>query len=84
MFHYTSPEDPEAAFIVVNDPVGNEERIQQLTASFIVRTRSDAGTIQSRNNDYSTYDAAIRSGAQIISTDYYTPDLRWSNFQIKF
>ncbi|MFM7636382.1 MAG: Ca2+-dependent phosphoinositide-specific phospholipase C [Crocinitomicaceae bacterium] len=83
MFYYASPQDPDAAFVVMNDPVGNEEKIQHLTSTYIVRTRSDAGTLQSRNNDYSTYNAAIRSGAQIISTDYYAPDLRWSTFQIK-
>ncbi|MBM3429999.1 MAG: hypothetical protein FJX99_03325, partial [Bacteroidetes bacterium] len=83
MFYYASLQDPDAAFVVMNDPVGNEEKIQQLTSTYIVRTRSDAGTLQSRNNDYSTYKNAIRSGAQIISTDYYAPDLRWSTFQIK-
>ncbi|MFM7466707.1 MAG: Ca2+-dependent phosphoinositide-specific phospholipase C, partial [Crocinitomicaceae bacterium] len=83
MFYYASPQDPDAAFVIMNDPVGNEEKIQHLTSTYIVRTRSDAGTLHSRNNDYSTYNAAIRSGAQIISTDYYAPDLRWSTFQIK-
>ncbi|MBM3159897.1 MAG: hypothetical protein FJZ66_01065 [Bacteroidetes bacterium] len=83
MFHYALPEDPEAAFIIMNDPIGNEEIIQQLTSTYIVRTRSDAGTIQSRKNDYSMFNAAQKSGAQIISTDYYAPDFRWSTFQIK-
>jgi hypothetical protein len=84
MFHYASPNDPEAAFVIANDAIGNEEKIQALTQTYIVRTRADAGTMESRKNDYSTFNAARKSGAQIISTDYYTPDLRWSTYQIKF
>jgi hypothetical protein len=55
-----------------------------MTKKFIVRTRSDAGTIEARNNDYRRFNAAWQSGSQIISTDYYKPDKRFSDYQVKF
>lgn len=84
MFVYGNSNDENTAFILRNDPIGREIEICELTKKFIVRTRSDAGTIESRNNDYKRFNSAWQSGAQIISTDYYKPDLRLSNFQIKF
>lgn len=50
---------------------------------FIVRTRADAGTIEALENDYSRWEAAQRSGAQIITTDYYLPSQTFpSSYQI--
>ena len=37
----------------------------------MVRTRADADTREARLQDYSRLEAAIESGAQLISTDYY-------------
>jgi hypothetical protein len=84
MFVYGSPSNENTAFVLKNDPLGNEIEILELTTRYIVRTRSDAGTIEARKNDYSRFQSAWKSGAQIISTDYYKPDLRFSTFQIKF
>jgi hypothetical protein len=84
MFVYGNSTDENTAFVLRNDPIGHEKEILELTSKFIVRTRSDAGTIEARNNDYRRFNAAWQSGAQIISTDYYMPNLRFSNFQIKF
>lgn len=65
---------PEAAFIIVNDPVGNFEKIQNLVSKgYMVRTRADSGTVEARNNDYTRFEKAKTSGAQIITTDYYLP-----------
>ena len=62
----------EAAIIIINDPVKNLSTIQQLVKKgYIVRTRADADTREARTNDKTRFDAACRSGAQIISTDYY-------------
>jgi len=66
---------PEAAFMVINDPIRDLERIKEMVGlGYLVRTRSDANTTEARENDYSRFEAAIESGAQIISTDYYQPD----------
>lgn len=84
MFVYGNSNDEHTAFVLRNDPIDRENEIRELTKKFIVRTRSDAGTIEARNNDYKRFNSAWQSGAQIISTDYYKQDLRFSNFQIKF
>lgn len=83
MFVYGSPEADETAFVIKNEPIGQEEEIFLLTRKYIVRTRSDAGTIEARSNDYSRFISAWRSGAQIISTDYYRPDPLLSDFYIQ-
>ncbi|MFM7683295.1 MAG: Ca2+-dependent phosphoinositide-specific phospholipase C, partial [Bacteroidota bacterium] len=75
MFVYGNSTNEHTAFVLRNDPIGNENEILELTKNFIVRTRSDAGTIEARNNDYTRFNSAWKSGAQIISTDYYRPDL---------
>jgi Phosphoinositide phospholipase C, Ca2+-dependent len=70
--------DPDAAMMVVNDPIGDAERIRSLVADgFIVRTRADADTVQARTGDTTLRDAALTSGAQYVSTDYVFPDDRF-------
>lgn len=75
MFVDADESQPEAAIRIVNDPIGDEEKIRALVEQgFIVRTRSDADTQEARDGDYGRLIAALRSGAQIISTDYYLPE----------
>lgn len=79
------PEDhPEAAVRIVNEPRKNIGYIHRLVRSgYFVRTRSDADTREARANDRSRFLAALESGAQLISTDYYVPDPEIGNgFQI--
>jgi hypothetical protein len=67
--------DPDAAMMVVNNPVADGDRIRELVeAGFIVRTRADADTVQARSGDTTMRDAAFASGAQFVSTDYVFPD----------
>lgn len=66
---------PEAAFRIVNDPIGDFYYIQKLVrAGYLVRTRADAGTVQARTGDDSMKKAALASGAHFVSTDYYRPN----------
>jgi hypothetical protein len=83
MFVYSPPNGENTAFVVKNEPIGHEQEIEALTHHYIVRTRSDAGTLEARATDYTRFNAAIKSGAQIISTDYYKPDPRLGSFVIK-
>ncbi|MBS9462791.1 phosphatidylinositol-specific phospholipase C1-like protein [Flagellimonas sp. 389] len=78
--------NPEAAFRIINDPIKNFDYIKTLVAKgYLVRTRADAGTKEARSNDYTRFEKAKASGAQIISTDYYIPTTLFSsNFQIYF
>ena len=78
LFTPSTPGQPDAAFLKDNDPVGPDglewQRIQgYVAAGYVVRTRADADTLQARANDTTMRDAAIRSGAQWVSTDYPTP-----------
>ena len=59
----------------MNEPQKDWNYIQYLVRSgYIVRTRADADTVEARKGDYSRWKAALISGAQIISTDYYEAD----------
>jgi hypothetical protein len=70
-------------FSKLNDPVGDAERIAEaLARGDIVRTRADAETVQSRENDPTNRDAALASGAQLVSTDYLVADTRFSDYVV--
>lgn len=84
MFYYGEPNDVNTAFLLRNHSQGIESSISEHSGKFIIRTRSDAGTVQSRDNDYLMWESALNSNAQIISTDYYKPDIRWSSYKVGF
>lgn len=72
MFGYYPETAPEASIFNIQDPRGQEDRIRRLVREgFLVRTRADADTREARANDRHRLDAAIGSGAQFVSTDYY-------------
>ncbi|CAN5360322.1 phosphatidylinositol-specific phospholipase C1-like protein [soil metagenome] len=72
MFGWFDEAEPEAALFNIQDPVKEAERIRRLTAlGFLVRTRSDADTKEARTRDGCRMKAALASGAQFVSTDYY-------------
>jgi Phosphoinositide phospholipase C, Ca2+-dependent len=73
MFVTAEEDSPAAAVVKVDDP--DEARIQQLVRdNFIVRTRADADVVEARANDVARRELALRSGAQIVSTDFPVPD----------
>ncbi|MBD0777410.1 hypothetical protein HPE56_06370 [Maribacter sp. ANRC-HE7] len=78
--------NPEAAFRIINNPIRDFDYIQELVAKgYMVRTRADAATKEARNNDYSKFEKAKASGAQVISTDYYIPSqLFKSDYKVIF
>ena len=78
--------NPNAAFRIMNDPIKDFEKIQELVdLGYLVRTRADAGTEEARTNDYNRFEKAKASGAQIITTDYYVPSTLFeSEFKIGF
>lgn len=85
MFVNANPGTDASAFVILNDPVTYQDSISSLVKKgYIVRTRADADTREARMNDYERFNAAMASGAQIISTDYYLPDKRLdNNYHIK-
>ncbi len=78
--------NPEAAFRIVNDPIADFDKIKELVAlGYMVRTRADADTKEARTNDYSKFEKAKASGAQVITTDYYIPSrLFESDYKVIF
>ncbi|MFT8674871.1 phosphatidylinositol-specific phospholipase C1-like protein [Acetobacter sp.] len=94
------PGDPDAAYTEANEgfvgQAGNGSaevnnttalhEIQDLVKQgYLVRTRSDANTVEARQNDPARRNVAFQSGAQIISTDYpsFEP-APWHNFTVAF
>jgi len=83
LFTNAEPGQPDAAFIEEND--GSPETIAVLVKQgYLVRTRADADTKEARSGDVSRRDAALRSGAQIVSTDYpaFEPS-PWTSYQVR-
>lgn len=75
---------PAAGYITLNEPKEQAARIAAaVKAGLIVRTRADADTREARTNDTSRQAAAFASGAQYVSTDYMTPDVRFGPYVAK-
>jgi hypothetical protein len=84
MFTTATPGQPDAAFVQIGDPRGaNLDAIQALVAQgYLVRTRSDVPTLEARSGDTSRRDAALASGAQLVSTDYAWESPFGSGYQV--
>lgn len=83
-FVYGNTENPDCIFLLYDDPLQYEELTKQMRSSHMIRTRTDAGTIEARANDYSRLTKALEIGAQILSTDYYKKDPNIGPFVIPF
>ena len=83
MFVSVDETNPAAAFLKLNNPVSDFAKIQRaVKQGFLVRTRADSDTRESRNNDGTKRDMALASGAQFVSTDYPEPDERFSDYRL--
>ncbi|TCD12034.1 hypothetical protein EZ449_03140 [Pedobacter frigidisoli] len=84
MFTNAEAGTPEAALMIRNNP--KDTQIPELVKKgYIIRTRADADTKQARRNDRSDFEAACKSGAQIITTDYYKRSTHFkSDYAISF
>ena len=78
--------NPEAGFRIINDPISNETYIQDLVRKgYLIRTRADSDTKEARTGDYTKFEKAKASGAQVISTDYYIPSRLFpSEYKVNF
>lgn len=86
LFVNDKPGTPESAFLIINNPKRGFEKINSLAAKgYLIRTRADADTKEARNNDYSMFEAAKNSAAQVITTDYYLPSTYFrSTYKVVF
>jgi hypothetical protein len=91
MFVNARPGAPHAAVVLAGNPVKDGAAIADLVRrGYMVRTMADAGTVQARTGDATAREAALASGAQIVTTDYYRPDPRgdtpgsgWTNYSVR-
>jgi hypothetical protein len=86
IFTNAEPGSPDAAFTEQNDPLKDPALIPGLVKKgYLVRARTDADTVQGRSGDTKMRDAAMASGAQILSSDYYFGEkASWSGFSVNF
>ena len=74
MFVYGEDGGPLNAIRNVPDPVTGEAEIRRLVAAgYLVRTQADEDGLEARIGDTTRVQAALRSGAQLISTNYPRP-----------
>lgn len=86
LFADAEPGTPEAAIHILNNAKKDLATIKALVQKgYIIRTRADSDTQEARRNDKSSFAAAMQSGAQIISTDYYRPSTHFkSSYVVSF
>lgn len=71
LFPLVGVNEPYSAFVIMNDPIGGEAAILDAVSNgFLVRTRADSDSVEPTAGDTARLEAALRSGAQFISTDY--------------
>jgi hypothetical protein len=84
LFTNATPGQPDAAFVEQNE--GSPATIDDLVKrGYIVRARADEGTVAARTNDTTRRDELLRSGAQMISTDYpLSEPSKWTGYSVGF
>jgi Phosphoinositide phospholipase C, Ca2+-dependent len=71
-FLRASPGDSYAAFLLMDNATMRAKEIpERVKQGYLVRARADIETYEARINDLSRAKQAFRSGAQIVSTDFY-------------
>jgi hypothetical protein len=71
LFTNAVPGTPDAAFTECNDSASDPDLVPGLIRQgYLVRTMTDPGSSGVKSNETARRDASIRSGAQILSTDY--------------
>lgn len=84
LFANAEPGTPEAAILIRNNPK-DTAIVALVQQGYIVRTRADADTKMARENNRTDFEAACKSGAQIITTDYYYKSTHFkSDYSISF
>ena len=69
MFTNSTAGNPDAAFMKLNDPTSSKVQ-EAVRKGYIVRTMCDPGVAGVRAGETRRRDAALASGAQMVSTDY--------------
>ncbi len=71
MFAEGAPSEPFAAVTRVDQPIDGAASIEAaLAVNMLVRTRADNGSVEALAEDTTRLEAALASGAHLVSTDY--------------
>ncbi|WP_143746030.1 Ca2+-dependent phosphoinositide-specific phospholipase C [Epilithonimonas bovis] len=74
MFLQSEPGKDYAAFLLYDNAIVRQNEIRKaVKEGYLVRSRSDIETYEAKVNNPARKEAAFRSGAQIISTDFFRP-----------
>jgi len=84
-FAQGEPGMAHTAFVAVINALNHREEIPALVrAGYLVRTHADLDTGEARANDVTRREAALSSGAQIISTDFpFTPNIFGNDYMTR-
>lgn len=75
MFVQSKESDSYGCFLLLDNAIVRQEDIKKyVLKGYLVRTRSDIDTYEAKVNDYTRAKAAFSSGAQVISTDFFSKD----------
>lgn len=79
------PGMPYTAFVMLDNALNHGQEITRLVRKgYLVRTRADIDTGEARSGDTRRRDAALASGAQIVSTDYpFAPNIFGNGYVVK-
>lgn len=73
-FVRANPGEEHAAFLLMDNALVRQKDIEgYVKAGYLVRTRTDIETWEAKMNDMNMAKAALSSGAQIVSTDFFRP-----------
>lgn len=75
MFVQSKESDSYGCFLLLDNAIMRQEDIKNyVSKGYLVRTRSDIDTYEAKVNDQTRAKAAFSSGAQVISTDFFSKD----------
>lgn len=79
------PGMPHAAFVLIDNALSRGEEIRSLVGKgYLVRSRADIDTGEARVNSVSRREAALSSGAQVVSTDYpFSPNIFGNSYVVR-
>ena len=83
MFYYGDINDKNTVFLLRNNAVASRADIHNLAQISLLEQDPILGQ-ENQENNYHTWESALKSNAQIISTDYYKEDSRFSSYKVGF
>lgn len=87
MFANLWEQNAGSSFVIYNNPQKKKHISalkQAAKQNLLTYTRADANSAEARAFNYARFKAAVKTGANLISTDFPFPDNRISNYSVEF